>query len=76
MTTYTHCVHCGKPKTIPQHVASRGSKPRKSAASAYVDRTIYEQDPYCSRICAEADLAEKETDDDVRVRMRPTGTDR
>jgi hypothetical protein len=64
---YEHCAYCGRPKTIPQHIARKPTAPRARArkASTYVDRAIYEQDPYCSRTCCEADLAAKANDEEA-----------
>lgn len=55
MKRYTHCVRCGKPKEVPSKAAPKpGSRPRKVSPSSYVDRSVYESDPYCSRDCCEA----------------------
>ena len=55
--SYTHCIVCGKLKTIPKQVARPKSPkrtgPRKS--STYVDPLVYESDPYCSTTCCKAD---------------------
>lgn len=59
---YTNCIVCGKEKMLPKQTPPRAKSPLRSKPSkskSYVDPLVYERDPYCSRICAEADLAEK-----------------
>jgi hypothetical protein len=66
VTTYSHCLYCGKEKTIPKtprKASALRAKPSKS--KAYVDPLVYEQDPYCSRTCCEVDLAEKATGEEA-----------
>jgi hypothetical protein len=54
---YLNCIVCGKPKEIPKRPPSppMGKRGRPRKASNYVAPEVYEQDPYCSRACCEAD---------------------